>query len=96
MSRVISEAKTLWQFVSRACALFILAGCATIPSTGPSLSQVQNASVDNSSLILIDIDENVARRVSAGSPQPTFEQGFGSLGEDLQKLDRGDVIDVSI
>lgn len=79
-----------------------MAGCASypswIPSSGPSKTQVENVSLDTdgSGIQLVDVNNDVARRLITSRKTAMFSDVMGSAKAKTYAINAGDVIEVSI
>ncbi|MFL9910556.1 polysaccharide biosynthesis/export family protein [Paraburkholderia sp. RL17-337-BIB-A] len=72
-----------------------LAGCSTIPTSGPSTSQVDQAS-GPSGIQIVDVTEDVATKLFSEGRTADFSIALGDGTKFRQQLGVGDQIDVSI
>lgn len=91
-----------WQFgrlaVGLCCALSVTA-CATIGSTGPGASKVRsldNAQMGAAKITVLNLTDEVARRVIATHRQETLLGAFGDVEPARQVIGQGDVLDITI
>lgn len=79
-----------------------LGGCANspnwLPSSGPSRTQVQDATQTNSSsnIQIVDVTERVTRKLASNRRQQLFSETLGQTGASAYVLGAGDVVEVSI
>jgi polysaccharide export outer membrane protein len=79
-----------------------MTGCATypnwLPSSGPSLEQVQGASKtqNTAGIQIVEVNDAVARKLLASQKQSLFSETFGRSSEAAYVIGAGDVIEVSI
>jgi polysaccharide export outer membrane protein len=77
-----------------------LSGCAStwLPSSGPSKTQVQEASTaqNGSAIQLVDVNDAVTRRLLSDRKQNLFSETFGTSLQPAYVIGPGDVIEVSI
>jgi polysaccharide export outer membrane protein len=79
-----------------------LSACATypnwLPSSGPGLEQVQDASKaqNTAGIQIVDVNDAVARKLLASQKQSLFSETFGLSSEAAYVIGAGDVIEVSI
>jgi polysaccharide export outer membrane protein len=77
-----------------------LSGCAStwLPSSGPSQTQVQDASTaqNGSAIQLVDVNDAVTRRLLSDRKQSLFSETFGTSLQPAYVIGPGDVIEVSI
>jgi polysaccharide biosynthesis/export protein len=92
-----------WQTQARAlpAALvltLLLAGCNTVPTSGPSRSQVEAAGAQNNidGVQIVDVTEPVARQLLSLRSQQNFFDTFGSALGSALKIGSGDSLEVSL
>lgn len=76
----------------------VLAGCAALPSTGPTTSEVVTSAQEGDSVryVLRDIDENIVTILSGARPQ-TFHTSFGDRRPPPnQRIGIGDSVSVTV
>ena len=94
--------KTLLLRIIGPLILFALGGCSTLystlPTSGPSVKQVQQSSVslNSSGIQLVDVTDAVARKVVASQKQSLFSEIFGAWIQPGYVVGAGDVIEVSV
>jgi polysaccharide biosynthesis/export protein len=83
-------------------ALLALGGCSalygTLPTSGPSVKQVEqsSATLNASGIQLVDVTDAVARKVVASQKQSLFSEVFGTAVQPGYVVGAGDVIEVSV
>ncbi|WP_025098474.1 polysaccharide biosynthesis/export family protein [Burkholderia sp. A1] len=92
--------RSTFQFVLAGCAVLI-AGCSSIPTSGPSRSQIDAAAQASSPsgaapIQIVDITDAVARRLFTERKQGDFSSLLGGDVSYRQQLGVGDTIEVSI
>ncbi len=88
--------------VAAICAVLMLAGCGTLPSSGPSVSEVRSAAAEDaaSNYLLVDVDLRSLDQLSTLRPTGMYDS-FGNAGPsagsapDL-RIGVGDTVSVSI
>ena len=75
-----------------------LSACSSIPTSGPSRSHISNAGAQNSpqGIQVVDLTEDVARRLYADRNNADFASVLGDDTSFQQQLGVGDVVEVSI
>ena len=75
-----------------------LCGCASLPASGPSRAGVRHAvrAPSENGIRVVDVDENVTRRLLASRKQSLFSEVFGQAGRTAYVLAAGDIIEVSV
>lgn len=76
----------------------VIAGCSSLPTSGPTVSDVikQETAENQTRFDLVDIDENVVRALAA-APHESFEARFKKYGKPPEPtIGVGDVLSVSI
>jgi polysaccharide export outer membrane protein len=84
---------------SAALSALALAGCAAyFPSIGPSRSEIEHpeAHTPEPPIAVIDVNEDVTRRLIAQRSRTLFSEVLPSRPADLQTVGSGDTLDVSI
>lgn len=76
----------------------IISACSSIPTSGPSASQVNQITATPSELGIqvVDLDNNVARRLMSEKNADDFSSTLGNSASTQQRLGPGDVIELSI
>ena len=85
-------------FVVASLGSLVLAGCSTIPTSGPTVSEVfdQAAAAGPRYFDLIDIDDHVVRTLLS-TPAESFHTQFSSYGKPpVATIGIGDTVSVSI
>src|SRR6516225_8156467 len=85
-------------FVVASIGSLVLAGCSTIPTSGPTVSEVfdQAAATGPNYFDLIDIDDHVVRTLLS-RPAESFHNRFSSYGKPpVPTIGIGDTVSVSI
>ncbi|EIZ80793.1 polysaccharide export outer membrane protein [Novosphingobium sp. Rr 2-17] len=77
-------------------ASLLLAGCSSLGASGPSGRSIKKVGGDASGIMLVDLNDQVARQVFQNRRQHTFAQIFGNKAAGEQLVGAGDVIDVGI
>lgn len=83
-------------------AASVLNGCASyphwLPSSGPSVAQVQEASNTQNvtGIQIVDVNDAVARRLLASQKQSLFSEVFSDSAQAAYVIGAGDVIEISI
>jgi polysaccharide biosynthesis/export protein len=76
------------------------AGCAAVPSSGPTAREVRNGSSESAAVAqaiqLIDLNDAVARQLAAEREQRLFSDVFAGDGAASQRLGPGDTVGVDI
>ncbi|NMM01948.1 polysaccharide export protein [Paraburkholderia sp. RP-4-7] len=83
--------------LSLVCAA-IATACSSVPTSGPSKSEVaqSSASTDELGIQIVDVNDAVARRLLADRSAGDFAKTLGELPMRQQRLGAGDVVEVSI
>lgn len=76
----------------------LLSGCAAMPNSGASRSQVLKAksSMDLEGIVVVTVNDKLARKLSAGKSCTPFAEVFGSSAPPRYIIGPGDVIEVSV
>ncbi|SLK11394.1 polysaccharide export outer membrane protein [Novosphingobium mathurense] len=77
----------------------VLSGCASLGASGPQSAKVESGvskKLDGAQIALVDLTDNVARRVIASRQGETFAQVFGDDPAGVQMIGAGDTLDISI
>lgn len=76
----------------------VLAGCSTIPTSGPARSQITEANVNPSAagIQIVDVTDDVARHLFAERRNSDFASTFGENAAFQQQLGVGDTVEVTI
>jgi len=84
--------------VESALAVALLAGCSSIPTSGPSKSQIDQASsaTNPAGIQVVDLTEDVARKLLAERHAGDFSKTLGNEAMQGQRLGSGDAVEVSI
>ncbi len=81
-------------------ALFVsalLGGCGTLPSSGPSKSDVLGSAPSSEFPVkVVDVDNSLAKRMLGSEKRIRFDDVFGSTLRSGHKVGAGDVIEVSV
>lgn len=74
-----------------------LAGCATLPRSGPTSHEIERAAVKDNEIgfRIVDIDAKVATELAAAAPAPSTLTNLASAGR-VDTLGPGDVLNISI
>lgn len=75
---------------------FLLASCSSLGSSGPSDRSIKSVQSDNSGIMLINLDDQVARQVFQRHQSRTFAQIFGGAATNKYLIGPGDVLDITI
>lgn len=76
-----------------------LSACSSVPSSGPTRSQVTDATAEASvtaGIQIVDVTEDVAQRLLAERQAADFAQTLGNKAQFRQQLGVGDVIEISV
>ncbi|WP_416172133.1 polysaccharide biosynthesis/export family protein [Actimicrobium sp. CCI2.3] len=98
MKRAVSAVPLLLSLLAASA----LTGCATypnwLPSSGPSLEQVQDTSrtQDTTGIQIVEVNDAVARRLLASQKQSLFSETFRTSAQSAYVIGAGDVVEVSI
>lgn len=81
-----------------ACTFLALAGCAGIPTSGPSTSQINNINkkIKDSGIQIVDVNEQIAQKLLSERKSGDFARTLGTGTSFQQQLGVGDVIEISI
>ncbi|MHC1481546.1 polysaccharide biosynthesis/export family protein [Frateuria aurantia] len=81
-----------------ACTLLALAGCAGIPTSGPSTSQINdiNKKIKDSGIQIVDVNEQIAQKLLSERKSGDFARTLGTGTRFQQELGIGDVVEISI
>lgn len=84
--------------LSLACGILITGCTSFLPSSGPSRGQITNGPNDrlNTSIRVVEVDDNVARRVVASDNQHLFSETLGTRVSMGNLVGAGDILQVSI
>ncbi len=76
----------------------VLAGCSSIPTSGPSASQIGKAAaqVGSDGIQVVDVTNDIARQLYAERESGTFSTLLGSQAAFNQRLGIGDTVQISI
>ncbi len=75
----------------------LLAGCASIPSSGPSTREVEAAALPGASAIqVVEVDDAVTRSLLAQRTTTLFSEKLGNAAGTAHVVGAGDVLEVSI
>lgn len=77
-------------------ASLLLASCASLGSSGPSSKSVKNAPGDTSGIMLVDLNDQVARQIFQNRRTKTFAETFGGAMAGQYLIGPGDVLDIAI
>lgn len=85
-------------FTAAAFGAISLGGCSSIPNSGPSSSQISKAAaaVNPAGIQIVDVTDDVARKLFAERSVGDFSATLGSSTSFQQQLGVGDTIEVSI
>ncbi len=85
-------------FAAVAFGAISLSGCSSIPTSGPSTSQINNAGVaaNPAGIQIVDVTDDVARKLFAERSIGDFSATLGNSTTFQQQLGVGDTIEVSI
>lgn len=85
-------------FAAVAFGAVSLSGCSSIPTSGPSTSQINNAGVaaNPAGIQIVDVTDDVARKLFAERSIGDFSATLGNSTTFQQQLGVGDTIEVSI
>ena len=72
----------------------LLTGCATLPASGPTVKQGEDAPAGN--FRLVDVDDRVARDLTARFALPLFSDAFGQGLANNEIIGQGDILEVSV
>lgn len=75
---------------------FLLASCASLGASGPSAKSIKKVRDTTSGIMLIDLNEQVARQLFQNRKPKTFAEIFGDGMVSQQIVGEGDVLDVAI
>jgi len=86
-------ARLLWATLALA-----IAGCSSMPSSGPSASSIQGADGRSgpSPIQVVEIDDQVARQVKARRRHETFAETLGQAPAAPLKIGRGDAVQIDV
>lgn len=73
----------------------IFTGCSTLPSSGPSLAQIEQAQ-DSLAIKVIDVDNNALQKLVVNQKQNLFSETFKVSAKSADVIGSGDVLEVSI
>jgi polysaccharide biosynthesis/export protein len=76
----------------------LLGGCSSIPTSGPSSSQINNAgaTANPAGIQIVDVTDEIARQLLSERRAGDFSKTLGNEALQQQKLGPGDVVEVSI
>lgn len=77
----------------------LVASCGQMPTTGPTtvaVEETDNARIPSGVVQLVDIDENIARRLAQQQIQPLFSDSLGDSAPPAQLIGPGDSLEVVI
>ncbi len=76
----------------------VLGGCTSLPSSGPSTGQVQDASNAQftKGIQIVEVNEAVAHRLLNSKKKNLFSDKLGGSSKSVQLIGAGDVIEVSV
>lgn len=94
MNRI--ENRRLIRTAALLAAPFLLASCASLGSSGPSGKSIKSVQNDTSGIMLVDLNDQMARQVFQNRRAKTFADVFGSAIADQHLIGPGDVLDVAI
>lgn len=79
-------------------ALCLLAGCAQMPSSGPSRADIDEASARSGSgaIQLVDVDDRVARQLLAQRRMTLFSESLGQQQPPAMRIGSGDGVEVHV
>jgi polysaccharide export outer membrane protein len=80
-----------------AAMVLVATACSTLPSSGPSLSEVGEVQKSEALPIrVVEIDQDLARRSLASEGRTRFAEVFAGGGQPEYRVDAGDMLEVSI
>lgn len=77
----------------------VLAGCAGLPTSGPSNKAIEQYSQQKdieSKIQIIDVNQKVVAQLNKKEPKIKFSESLGSLNSRYQTVGKGDLIEISI
>ena len=74
----------------------LLAGCNSLPTSGPSTRAVENAGATDPTIQLVLVDDAIARRLLSQKQQRLFSETLSGPVETDAPMGAGDVLEVSI
>lgn len=85
-------------FAAVAFGAISLSGCSSIPTSGPSSTQVNNAGAvaNPAGIQIVDVTDEIARKLLAERRSGDFSKTLGNEAMQQQRLGPGDVVEVSI
>lgn len=75
---------------------FLLVSCTTLGSSGPSSRSIKSVQSDASGIMLINLNDQVARQIFQRHQSRTFAQIFGANAINQYFIGPGDVLDIAI
>lgn len=88
------------RYVGPIALMSVLAGCASLGSSGPSTSAIKKAAAPNAALAtqikIVTLDDAAARRVLASSRSDTLAEALGDGIAFGAQVGKGDIVDVAI
>ncbi|KVH43915.1 polysaccharide biosynthesis/export family protein [Burkholderia diffusa] len=88
-------APTKFSLVACVGVAIALIGCSAIPTSGPTRSQI-TANPSAAGIQIVDVTDDVARRLAAGRRSSDFASIFGENAAFQQQLGVGDIVEVTI
>jgi polysaccharide biosynthesis/export protein len=101
-SRILLSMKVHFSVKSflAAGAILALAGCAVMPSSGPTAGGIKSAPgrhpVQGGSIRIVDVTAAVAQRLLAATPMPEFSRQFGQGHPASSIIGNGDILEVTV
>ena len=74
----------------------VLGACATLPSSGPSLRDVEAAGASSNGIEIIDVTDTVAKELTDSHRSSLFSDMFQEAAGDNEIVGPGDVLEVSV
>jgi polysaccharide export outer membrane protein len=75
-------------------AVGVTGGCATLPTSGPSLAQVEAGS--SNGIRIVDVDKAVAQKLRAHGARKPFSEVFAGATGRNETIGSGDILEVSV
>ncbi|NML45534.1 polysaccharide export protein [Ramlibacter sp. G-1-2-2] len=85
--------------LSLACAALLLAGCGSLPTSGPNETEVRAAASKtpaDTGIVLVDLTDEVVRHAVDASRRPLFSENFGSARAPGFTIGPGDVVEIAV
>ena len=81
-----------------AAAALAVSGCASLPTIGPSRTEIENATSPPgaAAIQIVDVDDAITRQLLAQRSQRLFSETLGNVLNGTQKIGPGDVIEINI